>query len=107
MKQILGQVGRLKDDKIQVYKELHLNPWPEVLQTIKECNIQNYSIFIHGNLVFSYFEYIGENYAADMRKMEQDKVTQEWWAHTKPCFEQFAMSEDAQFHCNMDQIFNC
>jgi L-rhamnose mutarotase len=105
-KKFFGQVGKLKPDKIQEYKELHLNPWPGVLKTIRECNIANYSIFLHGDLVFAYFEYVGEDYAADMEKMAQDKITLEWWKHTKPCFEKYSMSDQAEFYCDMEQIFH-
>lgn len=68
----------MEEDKIQVYKELHLNPWPEVLQKIKECNIVNYFIFIHGDLVFSY---IRQDYAVNIGNTEQDNVTQKWWTN--------------------------
>lgn len=101
-----GQIGKLKDDKVQEYKELHMNPWPEVLQVIRECNIINYSIFLHDELVFAYFEYIGENYSADMEKMSQDGITQEWWKHTKPCFVKYSMSGRDEFYCDMEQIFH-
>ena len=39
-----GQLGQLKPDKIEEYCTLHANPWPGVLKTITECNLQNYSI---------------------------------------------------------------
>ena len=31
-----GQLGKLKPEKIEEYCALHANPWPEVLETIKE-----------------------------------------------------------------------
>ena len=105
-KLFFGQIGKLKDEKIQEYKDLHMNPWPEVLQTIKECNITNYSIFLHDDLVFAYFEYVGEDYTKDMEKIAQDKMTLEWWKHTKPCFVNYSMSNQAEFYCDMQQIFH-
>ena len=79
-KVIFGQVGRLRPEKIDEYCKLHAEPWPEVLKTITDCNLRNYSIFRHNDLVFSYFEYVGDDYDADMKKMEADPVTQKWWA---------------------------
>ena len=76
---IFGQLGRLKPEKIEEYEALHAAPWPEVLQTIHDCNLRNYSIFREGEQVFAYFEYIGEDYDADMEKMAQDEATQRWW----------------------------
>ena len=104
-KVIFGQVGRLKPEKIDEYCSLHANPWPEVLKTITDCNLRNYSIFRHGELVFAYFEYVGDDYDADMKKMEADPVTQQWWTHTKPCFEKYAMSPVSAFYHDMEHIF--
>ena len=79
-----GQVIALHPDKVERYKELHRNPWEGVLKMIKECNIRNYSIFFKDNYLFSYYEYIGDNYEADTAKMAADPTTQEWWKETEP-----------------------
>ena len=68
---IFGQVGKLKPDMVETYRNLHAQAWPEVLQTITDCNLRNYSIFLRGDTVFAYFEYIGRDYDADMEKMAQ------------------------------------
>ena len=57
-----GQVGRLKPEKRDEYVRLHAEVWPDVLNMITACNLENYSIFIRGNVVFSYFEYTGTDY---------------------------------------------
>lgn len=105
-KVFFGQIGKLKEDKIDEYKELHANPWPDVLKTIRACNIVNYSIFQKDQLVFGYFEYTGGDYEKDMEKMAQDPVTQEWWKHTKPCFIKYSFSGAEEFYCDMEQIFH-
>ena len=73
-----GQVGRLKPEKRDEYVRLHAEVWPDVLNMITACNLENYSIFIRGNVVFSYFEYTGTDYEADMAKMAADESTQSW-----------------------------
>ena len=40
-----------------------------------------------------------------MDSMAGDTETQEWWTHTKPCFESFAWSEDEEYYADMKQIF--
>lgn len=95
----------LKSDMVEEYKKLHASPWPEVLKTIHDCNLRNYSIFIQDNIVFSYFEYIGSDYDADMQKMENDPYTQKWWKHTKPCFQKFAFAMNSEFYHDMTRIF--
>jgi 2-keto-3-deoxy-L-fuconate dehydrogenase len=68
----IGQVIGLKPDQVEAYERLHAAAWPEVLATIHDCNIRNYSIFRHGELLFAYFEYVGDNYETDMAKMAAD-----------------------------------
>lgn len=96
------QRGYLKLEKIEEYRTLHAAVWPGVLKTIHDCNLRNYSIAIMGDMVISYFEYVGEDYEADMRKMAADPVTQEWWAHTHPCF---ARHEEGVYYEDLEEIF--
>ena len=110
MKKIFGQIGRLKPECIEHYRWLHevdiyTEKWEGIRNLIHDCNLQNYSIFLHGDLVFSYFEYVGEDYDADMAKMAEDPVTQDWWTHTHPCFETFAIDPASEFYHDMKQIF--
>jgi len=102
---IFGQVGRLKKDMIEEYEALHANPWPQVLEMIHECNLRNYSIFREEDLVFAYFEYVGEDFDGDMEKMARDPETQRWWTHTHPCFETYNIRPDSEFYADMKQIF--
>ena len=100
-----GQIGMLKEDMVEVYIKLHADPWPEVVDMIRECGLTNYSIFIQGRLVFTYYEYTGTDYEADMRKMEADPITQEWWKHTHPCFETYAFDKESPYYHDMESIF--
>lgn len=83
-----GMVTGLKPEKVAYYKELHVAVWPGVLKKITECNIRNYSIYlkeIDGKpYLFSYWEYTGNDFAADMKKMATDTTTQRWWKETAP-----------------------
>ncbi len=79
-----GQLIGIKPEAIPEYERLHAAVWPEVLATIHACNIRNYSIFRHQTTLFAYFEYVGDDFAADMARMAADPKTQEWWAVCKP-----------------------
>ncbi|MEX2564596.1 MAG: L-rhamnose mutarotase [Cyclobacteriaceae bacterium] len=84
-----GMVTGIKPEKIAYYKELHANTWEGVLKKIKEANIENYSIYIQKiedkYYLFSYYEYVGNNYEEDMKKIAADTTTQRWWKETDPC----------------------
>jgi L-rhamnose mutarotase len=80
----VGQVIRLKPEQYEAYKRLHSAVWPEVLATIDKANIRNYSIFHWNGLLFSYFEYVGDDFDADMANIATDPKTREWWQLTDP-----------------------
>jgi L-rhamnose mutarotase len=80
-----GQIVAVRPERREDYLRLHAAVWPEVEERLTASNITNYTIFIHGNLLFSYFEYVGEDYQADLARIAADPVTQQWWTHTDPC----------------------
>lgn len=79
----------LKPEMAARYRDLHAHPWPSVDRMLKECHIENFSIWqreIEGKLyLFAYLEYTGGNFDADMQKMAADPETQRWWRQTDPC----------------------
>lgn len=81
-----AQITGIKPEQIHYYKRLHAAVWPGVLKQIKECNIQNYSIYLKEidgkHYLFSYFEYTGDDFDADMKRMAADAETQRWWKET-------------------------
>lgn len=78
-----ASVYKIKPGYVDDYIRYHAAVWPEVLDTIQACNIRNFSIFHKDGYMFSYFEYVGNDYQADMAKMEADPITQVWWAIMK------------------------
>ena len=101
-----GSIIKLKPEMLKEYKELHANVWTEVLQMIKECNIQNYSIFYKDGYLFSYFEYTGINFSKDMDKMAADPTTQAWWKLTEPCQQPLESHADREWWAAMEEFFH-
>lgn len=101
-----GQVIKVKKEFLEKYKELHANPWPEINAMIQECNIQNYSIYYRDGYLFSYYEYVGNDYNSDMRKMAQDKKTQEWWKLCDPCQEPIDSAVDGEWWAEMEEVYH-
>jgi L-rhamnose mutarotase len=106
-----GWVIGLKDEKIEEYKRLHAAVWPEVLDMIKQSNIQNYSIYLRRlddgrTYLFSYLEYTGDDFDADMAKMAADPTTQKWWEVCKPCQEPLSDLADGQWWADMEEVFH-
>ena len=107
--QRMGLCNRLRPEKAAEYKALHADAWPGVLATIAACNIRNFSIFLREpeHLLFAYWEYHGEDFAADAKKMAADPATQKWWALTDPCQEPLESRTPGEWWAGMTEIFYC
>ncbi|HNY41318.1 MAG TPA: L-rhamnose mutarotase [Bryobacteraceae bacterium] len=101
-----GMTLRLRPDCIGTYKAYHAEVWPEVLAKITECGIRNYSIYLKDGVLFSYFEYIGADFAADMARMAADEKTQEWWAVMKPMQLPIENRAEGEWWANMEEVFH-
>ena len=106
-----GMILGLRPEKAAEYKQLHAAVWPDVLKKIRECRIRNYSIYL-GRLddgqyyLFSYFEYIGGDFAADMARMAADSATQRWWSLCEPCQRPLANRAPGEWWANMEEVFH-
>ena len=106
-----GSVIGVRDEKLAEYKRLHAAVWPGVLKMIKECHIQNYSIYLRKmpdgrHYLFSYFEYTGADFAADMATMAADPTTQKWWAECKPCQQPLEDRAQGEWWAGMEEVFH-
>ncbi|MCW2884238.1 MAG: L-rhamnose mutarotase [Streptosporangiaceae bacterium] len=101
-----GSLIRLRPEHEEEYLRLHAAVWPSVLEMITDCNIRNYSIYLHDGLLFSYFEYVGDDYDADMARMAADPQTRRWWELTDPCQEQTPGAPDGQWWTPMTEVFH-
>lgn len=105
-----GMVLRLREDKVEEYKRLHAEAWPDVLKRIADCHIRNYSIYLRRlddgrTYLFSHFEYTGADFDADMARMAADPATQRWWAVCKPCQEPLDSREPGEWWSAMEEVF--
>ncbi len=106
-----GSVIAVRPERLEEYVRLHAAVWPDVLKMIKQCNIRNYSIFLRRlpdfrHYLFSYFEYTGSDFDADMAKMAADPVTQKWWDVCKPCHEPLADRAAKEWWAGMEEVFH-
>lgn len=106
--QRMGMMIGLEPDKVAEYKQLHADVWPGVLKMISDCNIRNYSIFLKEpeNVLFGYWEYHGEDFAADAAKMAADPETQRWWDVCMPCQKPLETRKDGEWWAMMEEVFH-
>jgi L-rhamnose mutarotase len=101
-----GMIVGLKPEAEQKYKDYHAAVWPGVLEMIQRCNIRNYSIYLKDGMLFSYFEYHGDDFAADMARMTADKTTQEWWSIMMPMQTPVTSRKENEWWSNMEEVFH-
>jgi len=101
-----GSVIRVKPDKFEEYKKYHAAVWPEILKMISQCNITNYSIYHKDGYLFSYFEYVGDDFASDMEKMAANPKTQKWWDMMMPMQEPLATRAEGEWWAEMEEVFH-
>ena len=104
--QRFGSVVRLRPEMEQEYRRLHQAVWPEVLQQIRMSGIRNYTIFLRDGLLFSYYEYVGQDHGADLAAMAADPATRDWWKLTDPCQRAVEGSDPAQLWAPMTEVFH-
>ena len=102
-----GMAIKIRPANLDEYRRLHADVWPDVLEMIGECNIRNYSIYHKDGMMFSYFEYVGNDFDADMAKMAADPTTQKWWDVCKPLMDPLETRGPAEFWANMEEVFHC
>ncbi|MHC4986245.1 MAG: L-rhamnose mutarotase [Planctomycetota bacterium] len=85
----MGSVFALSAENEQLYRDLHANAWPEVVEQLRKSNIRNFSIFITElagqKYVVSYYEYVGDDYEGDQKAMAEDPHTARWHQALSPC----------------------
>ena len=101
-----GMVIKVRPEKLEEYVRLHARVWPSVLRMIHECNISNYSIYHKDGRLFSYFEYVGKNFEADMARMAADPMTRRWWAVCKPCQTPLQTRREGEWWADMEEVFH-
>jgi L-rhamnose mutarotase len=101
-----GSVLQLPPENYERYKELHAAVWPEVLEQIRKSNLRNYSIYHKDGWLFSYFEYVGTDFEADMAEMAKDPTTQEWWKVCGPLQRPLETRQPGEWWAEMEELFH-
>ena len=101
-----GQVIKVKPEEKEKYVYHHVHAWPEINAMIKECNIQNYSIYLKDDFLFAYMEYTGTDFDGDMAKMAADPKTQEWWDLVKPFQEPLETRKEGEWWADMEEVYH-
>jgi L-rhamnose mutarotase len=106
MTQRFASVIRLLPEREAEYRQLHAAVWPGVLSALSRAGIRNYSIFLRDGVLFSYLEYIGDDYERDMAIIADDDETKRWWTLTEPCQAPVDGAAATEWWAPADEVFH-
>lgn len=105
VKRIASVIG-LPLESVERYEALHAAVWPDVLERMSASHVVNYSIFRYGELLFSYMEYVGSDFDADMAAIAADPVSQEWWDVCMPLQRPVADRAEGEWWKELPEVFH-
>jgi L-rhamnose mutarotase len=74
----VGMTWRVAPEHWEEYRQIHLNPWPELITAIQQAGIHNYNIFAFGTRLFAYMEFDGDDLDAALAVLSKTDVKQRW-----------------------------
>ena len=104
--QRFASVIRLRPEHEANYRALHSDVWSGVLAALDRAHIGNYSIFLRDGLLFSYYEYSGQDHAADTAVLAADPATRRWWTLTDPCQQPLETALKSQRWAPAEEVFH-
>lgn len=66
----------VKPDKLEEYKRLHQEVWPELLADLRAAGVRNYSIFADGPELFGYLEC--DDWGASSAALARSDANRRW-----------------------------
>lgn len=103
-----GQALGIRPECIEEYRRDHANIWPEIAQAIRVSGIRNYSIYLLGEQLFAYYEYVGpeEEYEARMATLAEAPRMREWWDRMEPMQVPDPKRKDGSWWSDMEEVFH-
>ncbi len=83
----VGFLLKVKQDRIEEYREHHRAVWPEMLDALRRHGWRNYSLFMRPDgLMFGYVE-VTDSFQASLDGMAEEDVNTRWQAMMAPFFD--------------------
>ncbi len=102
----IGFLLKVKQDRLEEYKQHHAQVWPAMLQALREAGWHNYSLFVRDDgLLFGYFEAPDSLQAAQAR-MALTEVNTRWQEFMAPFFESPNNARPDEMFGELAEIFH-
>ena len=102
----IGFVLKVKQDRIEEYKQHHRSVWPEMLDALRETGWHNYSLYLREDgLLFGYFE-TPHDLATATAQMAETKVNERWQTLMAPFFESPDGAHADEMMVELEEVFH-
>ncbi|CCU77681.1 unnamed protein product [Blumeria hordei] len=81
----MAQIIALRPGCVEEYLQSPHIAWPAVFKHMKDCNLEDYTIFHDAatHSLFTSFRYVGYDWAGDVERLRESAVIQAWWKVTR------------------------
>lgn len=94
---------KVREDKLEEYKEHHRNVWPEMLEALHRHGWRNYSLYMtEDGYLFGYFE-AEESFQKCLDGMAAEEVNTKWQQFMAPYFSNVRADESL---IKLEEVFH-
>ncbi len=102
----VGFMLKVRQDKLEEYKQHYGQVWPEMLQALRETGWHNYALFVRDDgLLFGYFE-TPDSLQAALARMATQEINSKWQEFMAPYFESPNNARPDEMFVELQEIFH-
>lgn len=102
----VGFVLKVRQDRLDEYKQHHAHVWPDMLQALRDAGWHNYSLFVRPDgLLFGYVETPNGLGAAQARMAATD-INTTWQEFMAPYFESTDGARPDEMFVELQEVFH-
>jgi L-rhamnose mutarotase len=96
---------KVKQDRLEEYKERHKEVWPDMLEALSETGWHNYSLFLREDgLLIGYLE--TPDFQAALDGMARKEVNDRWQNDMAPFFESLDGGHADESMVSLEEVFH-
>ena len=102
----IGFIFKVRQDKLEEYKEHHKAVWPEMLDALRRTGWHNYSLFMRDDgLLFGYFE-TPDSLEVAQAGMSKEEINVKWQEFMSPYFENLGGLHPDKGMVELEEVFH-
>jgi L-rhamnose mutarotase len=102
----IGFLLKVRQEKLEEYKKVHENVWPEMKEALSRTGWHNYSLFMREDgLLFGYFE-TPVDFQTALDGMDKEAINEKWQTAMAPYFEALGGKRADESMLELEEVFH-